>query len=175
MVLNSKEILYYCTRETDKKLTIYRGGNGGDVLAIAYPSVVTVTNDRQTNINFVDSALTTQIVENKQNNFFRSIQMSRFLIYDIPYHWEDYKTLLKDGTNHVIAKFHPTRLQGRRSHKFGKLDILETEMQDIIAVTALVLQKRSEEYEFSVPESILFSNCKGRRKLGVLISQGHGI
>lgn len=159
MILNIKEILYHCTCGDDHRLTICRGRNGGDVLAIANPYVTTVTNDRQTNIDFADSQFTIEITENPPKGICRPIQNSRFSFNDSNYHWVNHKRLLEDQSNHTIARFHRARIEGRH-HKVGHLDIFQNEMQDIIVVTALVVKERSNEHKSLVLESLFFLIAK---------------
>lgn len=66
------------------------------------------------------------------------------------YHWKGHNELVEDDTETVIAKFHPKWLEGP-DHKIGTLELNQKEIQDIIVVTAVVVQERSDEHKLSVP------------------------
>lgn len=65
------------------------------------------------------------------------------------YHWKGHNELVEDDTETVIAKFHPKWLEGP-GHKIGTLELSQKEIQDIIVVTAVVVQERSDEHKLSV-------------------------
>ena len=85
---------------------------------------------------------------------------SNFSANDKSYHWKGYNELIDHETNEKVATFHSTWFQGDY-HRIGQLDISQREIQDIIVVTALVVQERSEEHRRSVSYSFYHSNCAG--------------
>jgi hypothetical protein len=157
MLVNLKRILYYCISEPGHKVTIHRGGKDGSVLAIARHSL---QNASQTIIDFVESDLSISILEDQQESRFRFNKKSRFSFGDQNYYWKGHKTLWNDQANDAIAIFHPTWLEGQ-NNKIGRLDILPTEIQDIIVITAVVIQERYDEHKLSVAKAFLVSNYKG--------------
>jgi hypothetical protein len=65
------------------------------------------------------------------------------------YHWKGHKELFDDATGEVVGKFHATWLEGT-GHKIGTLEIKDTQMQDLVVLTAIVVQERSDERTLAV-------------------------
>jgi len=65
------------------------------------------------------------------------------------YHWKGHNELIDDSTKTVVAKFRPTWLEGS-GHKIGTLKLHQKDIQDIVVITAIVVQERTDEHKVSV-------------------------
>lgn len=73
-----------------------------------------------------------------------------FVAHGKPYHWQGHKDLYDEQASEVIATFKSTWLEGT-CHKIGTLEFAPHRgNQDLIVITALVVQERSDEHRLSV-------------------------
>jgi hypothetical protein len=141
-----KEVLYYCKADPDSKLTIYCGNNGGPILA---EGEVSKTIEGSTEIYF--SATSTSIEIHHVHHKLPFTHCKTLFTYNgKQYHWKDHTEVIDDATGEVVGKFHATWLEGS-GHKIGTLEVKDTEMQDLVVVTAIVVQERSDERTLAVP------------------------
>jgi hypothetical protein len=65
------------------------------------------------------------------------------------YHWKDHKELVDDATGEVVGRFHAKWLEGSGRH-IGTLEVKDVRMQDLVVLTAIVVQERSDERTLAV-------------------------
>ena len=132
--------LYFCEADPDSKLTIRRGGPDGPILATGEPCK---TSEGSTEIFFHDSS--TDIKIHHQYHYLPfTHNKTSFTYKDKQYHWKDHTELIDDASGEVVGKFHATWLEGT-GHKIGTLEVKDAAMQDVVVVTAIVVQERSDE------------------------------
>jgi len=68
------------------------------------------------------------------------------------YHWNGHSELISDANNETIATFKESWLEGKY-HRIGELDVSKREIQDIVVITALVVQERSDEHKRSAEQA----------------------
>jgi len=68
------------------------------------------------------------------------------------YHWNGHSELVSDANNETIATFKESWLEGK-CHRIGELDITKSEIQDIIVITALLVQERNDEHKLSAEKA----------------------
>lgn len=143
--VTGQEVLYYCESGEDGLLTIHRGGKEGSIIATANPCLVT---EGQTDIHFTELNLTIPL-KHKHHQLPSIHSKSSFSADNKSYHWKDHNELIQDETKEKVATFHSTWFEGAH-HKIGSLDISQREIQDIVVITALIVQERSDEHSLTV-------------------------
>ena len=126
-------------------MTFHRGGKDGPVIATGTPCLQT---EGQTDIHFDELGLVIPLLH-KHHKLPSLHSRSSFSANDKNYHWKGHGELIEDKANEVVATFHSTWFEGAH-HKIGRLDIAQKEIQDIIVITAMVVQERSDEHKLSV-------------------------
>ena len=122
----------------DTKLIFHRGGKDGPIMATADPCP---QQKYQTDIHFVDPKLTIPL---KHKHHYH------FTCKDRNFHWKGPSELVEDDTSGVVANFEPSWFEGNR-HRIGVLDVGKVpDLQDIVVVTAMVVQERDEEFKSKV-------------------------
>lgn len=130
---------------------IHRGGKDGPVIATANTCL---TQEGQTDIHLHESQSTFGLQHEHHKLPFTHCK-SKFVADDTHYHWEGHSKIVSDETKEVVASFNATWLEGT-GHKIGVLNIKAGSLKDIIVITALVVQERSDEHKRSV--NIPFQN-----------------
>src|SRR5438046_3957403 len=136
-----QEMLYYCEADSDGKLTIHRGGKDGPVIATGNAGLA---QEEQTDIHLLEHQSTFTLQHEHHKLPFIHCK-SKFMVDNKHYHWEGHSKLVADETHEVVANFTATWLEGTGS-KIGVLDIKAENIEDIIVITALVVQERSDEH-----------------------------
>lgn len=119
----------------DTKLIFHRGGKEGPVIATADPC------DKQkykTDIHFVQPKMTIPLEHKHDTKVFCSREELS--------HRKGHKEIEKDEADGVVATYHPSSFEGNREVlKVGTFNITLKDIQDLVVVTALVVQEREEE------------------------------
>lgn len=137
--------MYYCEVDNDGKLTFHRAGKGGPKIATGDPSLEV---EGQTNVHLFDPKSTILLRNEYQKNPNLKSKTS-FQVDEKSYYWRGHNDLLDEETQSLIATFHPSRQDGS-CHEIGRLEIMGEISQDIIVITALVVQERADELRLSV-------------------------
>lgn len=140
-----QEVLYYC--ETDKigKLTFHRAGKDGPIIATGDPCLEV---EGQTDVHFLEPKSTIQL-RHEHHKLPNLKSKTSFQVDNKSYYWRGHNDLLDEETHSLIATFHPSWLEGS-CHKIGRLEIMAEVPQDVIVITALVVQERTDEHKLSV-------------------------
>lgn len=101
-----------------------------------------------TEIYFHDSGTSIEIHHSHRRVPFSHCK-THFTYNDNAYHWKDHKEFFDDATGEVVRKFHTTWLDGT-GHKIGTLEVKDAQMQDLVVLTAIVVQERSDERTLAV-------------------------
>jgi hypothetical protein len=66
-------------------------------------------------------------------------------------HWKGHTALIEDETRILLGAFHSRFFEGK-SHQLGRLVITEDgkQMMDMVVITCLLVQERSDEGKFAV-------------------------
>ena len=82
---------------------------------------------------------------------------TRIKVQNMMYHWRGHKEFLETESGRLLAEFHPSWLEGR-GHKIGRLMVTKEgrSLLDVLVLTALVVQERSEEQFRSVIAPFIF-------------------
>ena len=140
--------MYFCEADPDSKLTIRRGGPDGPILATGETCKA---SEGCTEIFLHDS--NTEMKIHHEYHYLPFTHNKSFFTYkDKQYHWKDHTELIDDASQEVVGKFHATWLEGT-GHKIGTLDVMDEGMQDLVVVTAIVVQERSDERTLAVTKS----------------------
>jgi hypothetical protein len=119
----------------DTKLILHRGGKDGPVIATADPCD---QGKYKTDIHFVEPKMTIPLEHKHDTKTYCSIE--KLL------HRKGHKEIENDEADGVVATYHPSPFEGKREVlKVGTLDITLKGIQDLVVVTALVVQEREEE------------------------------
>jgi hypothetical protein len=137
--------LYYCRADPESNLTIRRGNADGPILATAE---ISKAIEGSTEIYFHDSGTSIEIRHSHAKFPFAHSQ-TLFTYNGKAYHWKDHKELVDDATGEVVGKFHATWLEGS-GRKIGTLEVKDVPMQDLVVLTAIVVQERSDERTLAV-------------------------
>ena len=137
-------MLYYCVREPDEqyndtKLLFHRGNRDGPIIAVADPCP---EKKYETDIHFFPGNLTIPL---------RHSHPRHFAAYNRGYHWKGpmANELIEDESNGVVATYDPSVFEGHRM-RIGVIDNKQPDMQDIVVITAMVVQERDEECKSKV-------------------------
>jgi hypothetical protein len=123
----------------DSKLTIHRGDKSGPTVARANACLVTPGT---TDIHLTDPLHTVEL----EHILYPDSSKTTFTIDGKTYHWKGHAELLEDETQLKIAHFYPSWLVSDvKEHKLGKLIIYKEDLVDLVVLTALVVQERSDE------------------------------
>jgi len=139
--------LYYC-EDKQGKITIHQGDKMGPVLATAEPC-----KDKEGKTEIHPSDSSSSVVLNHIHHGLGPLLhgKTQFELNGEKYHWKGHTEFINDQSGLVLAKFHPTTLEGPK-HKIGSL-VIEWDgkaLMDMIVITALVVQERSDEGKIAV-------------------------
>jgi hypothetical protein len=141
--------LYYCETDDNYQITVHRGGKDGPVIATANQCL---EKEGVTDIHFVDAKCTV-CMEHAHSHlpFFHG--KHSFTYKDTKYHWKGHTALIDDQSGVLLAALH-TRYLEPDPHKLGTIDITPDgrSLMDVVVITCLVMQERSEEGRLSVPD-----------------------
>jgi hypothetical protein len=149
--------LYYCRADPDSNLTIRRGNSDGPIMATAETSKAV---EGSTEIYFHDSGTSIEIHHTHSRLPFVYCK-TLFTYNGKAYHWKDHKELVDDATGEVVGRFHTMWLEGS-GRRIGTLEVLkDVRMQDMVVITAIVVQERSDERN----QAVLIRFCHSNNRL----------
>jgi hypothetical protein len=161
--------MYHCESQDNKTLVIRRGGKHGEIVAYATQCL---ERDGVTDIHLLEPKKCTIQLEHDStiNPFFHG--KAGFRVNGKSYHWKGHTALIEDGTGILIAALH-TRFFESDPYKLGTFVVtLDGKgMLDLVVVTCLVMQERSEEGKLSV-HSLLSKSANNRPNIGYESSRG---
>lgn len=120
----------------DTKITLHRGGKDGPVIATAEPCP---EKKYQTDIHMVENKLLIP--------FHHKHHHHHFAAFSKKYHWKGHKELVEEESGSKVAEYNPSVFEGRRNtiHEEGTLRVPQSEIQDLVVLTAIIVQERKEE------------------------------
>jgi hypothetical protein len=129
-------------------LIIHNGGKDGPVLATGDP-YKDAEGDTDVHFTQKESVVSLQHQSHKFPSFH---SRTTFAVDGKKYLWKGHNELVDEGTNTVIATFHPLWLDAPATthHKIGRLDVKDSSLLDFIVVTALVVHERDDEHRRAV-------------------------
>ena len=134
--------MYYAVADKEHNVTIHKGDKSGPVLATASQCLA---KDGVTDIHLTSPKETIQMEHvHRLLPFFHGKTL--FTVNGKKYHWKGHTMLINDQTGFAFAGFHPRFLEPN-FHKLGTLIVMGDgkNMLDIVVISCLVLQERSDE------------------------------
>ena len=139
--------MYFCEAVSDRKIIIHRGGKTGPVIATG-----SVCSDKEgtTEVQSQDD-VSMITLEHVHHDLLHTHGKTSFTYNGKRYHWKGHTGLVDDETNTLLAIFHSSWF-GLNWTKIGRLEITVDgqKMTDVVVVTALIVQERSDEEKQSV-------------------------
>jgi hypothetical protein len=126
-------------------LTFHRGGKDGPIIATTTPSL---EKESGTDIQFYEPNFSFPLLHTHRKLPSLTGKTS-FSTNGKDYHWKGHNELIDDSSKDVVARFHPTWLEGS-GQKIGTLELSQKDIQDIAVITAIVVQERTDEHKVSV-------------------------
>jgi hypothetical protein len=140
--LTLKQTVYYCDAAPDHKLIVHRGDKSGPVIATGDPCL---SKEGLTEIHFPESETVIEL-QHVHHKFLHLHGKTTFTFNGKRYHWKGHTVLVESDTDVVIAVYHSMWFDANWE-RLGSLEIasVSKEITDVVVITALVLQERSDE------------------------------
>lgn len=134
--------MYFAVADNEHNITVHKGDETGPILATA---TICLVKDGQTDIHFLEPEETI-CLQHKHNllPFFHGKTL--FEKGGRKYHWSGHTALVDEASGAFLAGFHARFLESQ-GHKLGTLVVTKEgrEILDLVAVSCLVIQERSDE------------------------------
>jgi hypothetical protein len=150
---NIQEIIYHCESQDNKTLVIRRGSKHGKIIAYATQCL---EKDGVTDIHLLEPQKCTIQLEHVSTIFPFFHGKAFFRFEGKSYHWKGHTALIEDDTGILIATLHTKFVESDPCGLGTFVVTLDGKaMLDLVVVTCLVMQERSEEGKLAV-HSLLF-------------------
>jgi hypothetical protein len=136
--------MYYEETTKEHNLNIHRGDKTGPIIARGNTCL---EKEGTTEVHFSESQSSATIsLIHQHHDFWHFHGKTTFEYEGKKYHWKGHTALVDDASNTLLAVFH-TSWAETRVDKLGRLEIMPegSKLQDLVVVSALVVQERSDE------------------------------
>lgn len=140
--------MYYCVATPDHKVTIHRGGKTGPEIATTSSPIFAQPDITEVSLANESEPL---VLEHVEYGLLHIHGKTSFTVGGKKYHWKGHTGLVDDETDTLLALFHSSWFTFEWN-KVGRLEITSEgkKMLDLVAITALIVQERSDEAKQAV-------------------------